>query len=491
MRTIKKSLFPIIALFAVIGLLVTACKDDDPEPPATDTRVALTAVADQTGNSIAATVTAATAEFAGATGLSLEAGDFTITPTGATISSVQVDGNIATVAVAITAPNATATQKTFTVGIASSSTKIKGTATVVITQAGTGVPSNTPSITWGGDGFTETSANNGTVEGSVTATLINSTFTGTVGQPFTNYNTSAGTPIPSGLTLVATKTSNTLITFTFDQTTQALSHDANVSGIIISFTDAAFPEGIDAEDVNLSESGSLTITFDAPGEEQVELTANPASASVAAKATTATVTFDDAGGTLTTANLDKDADFIITEGTATITSVSADSGTVSVVIGFAANIDTTNPVVYTVGIDENSEVITGAGVTVTVTQAAKPKIEWGGDTGFTESNSVAKTFTGSVTAQLTGDTFVGGDGEFAAANYTVTGTGIPDDVTLVFTATKAGDTITFTLEDTSEDYDSDKDISDLVITFTDAAFTNSNAADVEDYESEDLTVTFN
>ncbi|MDR1866736.1 MAG: InlB B-repeat-containing protein [Treponema sp.] len=43
MRTIKKSLFPIIALCAVIGLLVTACKDeDDPAPPAASTTFTVT-----------------------------------------------------------------------------------------------------------------------------------------------------------------------------------------------------------------------------------------------------------------------------------------------------------------------------------------------------------------------------------------------------------------------------------------------------------------
>ncbi|MHB9296836.1 hypothetical protein PilKf_02619 [Pillotina sp. SPG140] len=67
MRTIKKSLFPIIALCAVIGLLFTACKDDDPEPtPATtytvtfDTGEGGPDVAAKTGVASGAKITAPT-----------------------------------------------------------------------------------------------------------------------------------------------------------------------------------------------------------------------------------------------------------------------------------------------------------------------------------------------------------------------------------------------------------------------------------------------
>ncbi|MDR1867736.1 MAG: InlB B-repeat-containing protein [Treponema sp.] len=62
----KKSLFPIIALCAVIGLLVTACKDDDPEPPASTFTVAFnsnggSSVASKTGVASGATIQAPTA----------------------------------------------------------------------------------------------------------------------------------------------------------------------------------------------------------------------------------------------------------------------------------------------------------------------------------------------------------------------------------------------------------------------------------------------
>ncbi|MDR1866740.1 MAG: hypothetical protein LBQ77_00555 [Treponema sp.] len=132
----KKSLYlGFVTLTVAMSVVFTACKDDDPEPPATDNRVALTAVA-ATVNA-AATATGASAQFAGAAGLGLTADDFTVS-TGANIGTgtlaVDDDGVIT---VPITFPsNATGgTTKTYTVSIAEGSTKIKGNAAVAIIQA--------------------------------------------------------------------------------------------------------------------------------------------------------------------------------------------------------------------------------------------------------------------------------------------------------------------------------------------------------------------
>ncbi|MDR1867311.1 MAG: hypothetical protein LBQ77_03465, partial [Treponema sp.] len=98
--------------------------------------------------------TEVTVTFSGATGVTgLAATDFTITPT-ATIGTPTVSDDIVTVPITITESNSESTDKTFTVGIASDSTLIKGTATVTITQAGTGAEPSAPAITWDGS-FTE------------------------------------------------------------------------------------------------------------------------------------------------------------------------------------------------------------------------------------------------------------------------------------------------------------------------------------------------
>ncbi|MHB9296527.1 hypothetical protein PilKf_02300 [Pillotina sp. SPG140] len=208
MRTIKKSLFPIIALCALAVLLVTACKDeDDPAPSApatftvtfnsnggtdvdsitdlasgatieapanltkggfefvawfkdaefenewdfeedtvtanitlyakwTDIRTELTAGAADPTEPAADADTTVTVTFGGATGVTgLAATDFTITPTAA-IGTPTV-GEDGAVSLTITLPANDSTENTvaYTVGIASTSTKIKGSVTVTFTQA--------------------------------------------------------------------------------------------------------------------------------------------------------------------------------------------------------------------------------------------------------------------------------------------------------------------------------------------------------------------
>ncbi|GHV26927.1 hypothetical protein AGMMS4952_07800 [Spirochaetia bacterium] len=96
----------------------------------TDTRAELTAGG---AVNVAYTATTATVTFTGATGLSLAAADFTVT-TGSIIGTPAVSGDTVTVPVTFAA-NTVTSPKTYTVGINSSSTSIKGSATVVITQA--------------------------------------------------------------------------------------------------------------------------------------------------------------------------------------------------------------------------------------------------------------------------------------------------------------------------------------------------------------------
>ncbi|MCL2879081.1 MAG: hypothetical protein FWF29_02435, partial [Treponema sp.] len=93
----------------------------------------------------------------------------------------------------------------------------------------------------------------------------------------------------------------------------------------------------------------------------VELTAGD-SDSVAADATSGTVTFTGAGDTVVSAS-----DFLV-DNNATVTDAANTAGTVTVTIAFAANTDT-NPITYTVSINPASPTIQGA-ATVAVVQAA-------------------------------------------------------------------------------------------------------------------------
>jgi hypothetical protein len=100
--------------------------------PKEDTRATLTA-----GSAVnaAAADTSATVTFTGASGLTLGAGDFTVTG-GGIISGASVSGDTASVTVTFAGNFGTAGGKTYTVGISPGSPKIKGDAAVTITQAG-------------------------------------------------------------------------------------------------------------------------------------------------------------------------------------------------------------------------------------------------------------------------------------------------------------------------------------------------------------------
>jgi len=172
----------------VLAALVFSCSTDtnseEPENP-DDTRTALTAGAAVT---VVASATTADARFTGASGLTLDASHFTVT-TGATITNVVVTGNA--VAVTITfEPNASGTEaKTYTVGIASDSTVIMGTATVTVTQAAR------PALTAGSAVTAESGDTSAEVEftGASGLTLETSDFTVTTGATITDVSVSGPT----------------------------------------------------------------------------------------------------------------------------------------------------------------------------------------------------------------------------------------------------------------------------------------------------------
>jgi hypothetical protein len=126
--------------FFLFILVLGACNFFEPQPiPGSDMedpgtqnpeKVELTAGPAQ---SAAYNETEATVTFNGAADLTLTTADFTVT-TGGTVSDALIRSNTAYVKVSFAA-NDTKTAKTYTVGIAAGSTKIKGSATVVITQA--------------------------------------------------------------------------------------------------------------------------------------------------------------------------------------------------------------------------------------------------------------------------------------------------------------------------------------------------------------------
>jgi hypothetical protein len=112
------------------------------------------------------------------------------------------------------------------------------------------------SITYTGS-FTEATANDGSVTGSITAALTGDTFVNPIslGTHVTVSNT------PAGLTAVATRTSPTVVTITL--TGKATSHTAanSISNLRIAFLDGAFTNTASSTDVTGNNKTNGTITF--------------------------------------------------------------------------------------------------------------------------------------------------------------------------------------------------------------------------------------
>jgi hypothetical protein len=150
---------------------------------------------------VAASSTTATVSFIGASGLSLSAADFTV-DNGASVTNASVSGNTATVSVSFAA-NTGATPKTYTVSIAEGSTKIKGSATVAITQVVAG-----PAVAVNAFDLTSVVITPAVTDVPVTTAINTAQYTGTVawytsGLAFSGPTFAASTAYRALVTLTA------------------------------------------------------------------------------------------------------------------------------------------------------------------------------------------------------------------------------------------------------------------------------------------------
>ncbi|MXW64516.1 MAG: T9SS type A sorting domain-containing protein [Bacteroidetes bacterium SB0662_bin_6] len=130
-----------------------------------------------------------------------------------------------------------------------------------VTVSGTVAVPVVRSIAWAG-GFTEAAANDGSVTGSVTATLTNDTFTAGVasGENVTVTN------LPEGLAVdYALDDDRTILTLTL--TGQATAHVDDVNNLTVALADGAFTGG-DASNVTNATKSDLAIDFIQPATSQ-------------------------------------------------------------------------------------------------------------------------------------------------------------------------------------------------------------------------------
>jgi hypothetical protein len=178
-----------------------------------------------------AAVFTADVTFTGASGLSLEVSDFTVT-TGGTIGTVAVNGGTATVTVTFPA-NTSASAKTYTIGINPESMTIKGSGTVKITQ----------------DGKVKKTLTQGpAVNVEAGATVAHVIFTGASGLV-------VGTNLETTDFTVTTGGSISAVSVTGDTATVTVSFAANTTASPKTYTVGISPTGADIQG-----AGTVTIT---------------------------------------------------------------------------------------------------------------------------------------------------------------------------------------------------------------------------------------
>ncbi|GHU93961.1 hypothetical protein FACS189479_06090 [Spirochaetia bacterium] len=285
------------------------------------------------------TATTATATFTGPADLTgLTAADFAVTG-GASIYNPMVNGNTVTIQVGFGA-NTDASVKTYIVSIAPTSTKIKGSSTVTITQQAFIDPNDTRTLLAAGPD----------VYVDHTATTATATFTGPAGL---TGLIPADFVVTGGASIYNPTVNGNTVTI---QVGFGANTDASVKTYIVSIAPTS---------TKIKGSSSVTITQQAfidPGDTRTLLVAVQ-DVSVDYTDTRATATFTGAAGlTGLTA-----ADFAVTGGVFIYNNPTVNGDTVTVEVNFVANTDTFAKT-YVVRIAPTSTKIRGD-TFVTITQA--------------------------------------------------------------------------------------------------------------------------
>ncbi|MFC1616271.1 DUF2341 domain-containing protein [Patescibacteria group bacterium] len=370
-----------------------------------------------------------------------------------------------------------------------------------------------PSIAYSGAGFTEVAANDGSVSGSIIATLTGDTFQDSDTDDVLDETTELVLAnVPAGLTPVITLSAgDTVATLTF--TGNATNHlDANdVADITFEFQDGSFINTTDADDVTNATgpaSSSLGVDFDDQpsiaysGAGFTEAIANDGSVTGSIIATLTGDTFQDSD---TDDILDETTEFVLANVPAGLTPVitlsAGDTVATLTLTGNATNhLDADDVADITFEFQDGS--FTNTTDADDVTNATGPassslgvdfddpfSISWAGN--FTESAANDGSVSGSRTATITGDTFVNAGGTLTESTH-FTLANKPAGLTAVMNVNGGGTVATLTFTSNATNHLDADDVANLTVTFLDGAFTTTaTASDVTNYTNNTGQVDFN
>ena len=362
---------------------------------------------------------------------------------------------------------------------------------------------STPLLTWNETTFNEASANDGSIDNTISLTLTNETFTTSLGQLTENTDYTVAN-VPAGLTCVVATSSSTEVSIGLSGNATNHADADDIANLTVTFLDAAFTGGDASAVTNSSKSdlvvdfidGTPTATLDWDATGFTEAAANDGSITDVINLSLTNETWSHSGEDLISGT-----DYGVTNLPSGLTvSINAYSSTAAT-ISISGNADShTNAddvsdltiaffdAAFTGG-DANA-VATSTKTDLTIDfddPAATPELSWS-TTTFVESTTNDGSISTIVDLTLAGEDFATVGALVENTDYTVANVPAGLTVDIVTTSTTVG-SISLTGNATSH-LNSD-DISNLEITFTDAAFVGANASGVLNSSKTDLIVDFN
>ena len=352
-----------------------------------------------------------------------------------------------------------------------------------------------PDLAFDVETYAETSANVGSTTDAIVVTLTNDTFTGANGSNFVAAGKISVTNLPAGMTAVANKDSGTQLTITLTGNAANHANSDDVNNLGFEFADTAFNIVPADRVVNYNKSDFIIDFIDPYTLSYASSKFDEVIANTGATDTTIVLTLDGTTFTGVVSN-----DFVVS-GKASVTNLPAgmimvatkDSDTqitLSITGNAVSHGDTDDVANLTVDFADSAF---ASGAAAGVVDASKNDLEVDffdtsldyGDTTFNERVESDGAIDNTITITLTGDTFAT---PLNGTNVNVTN--VPAGLTADITRDN-DTTMTLSLSGNATNHYDVDDVSDLTVTFLDAAFVNNtSASNVTNYLKNDLSVDY-
>lgn len=346
------------------------------------------------------------------------------------------------------------------------------------------------SIVWTGEFIETDDDNDGSVSGTVTATLTGDGFVDDTFEEDTHFSV---TNLPTGFTVAATRVSDKVVTFELTGEADAHTVSDSIEDLQITFLDDAFEndaassvDGYDKDDLSITFLDQDVIVWTGSFAETVDANDGTVSGTVVATLT---------GDTYVDEEFEEDTHFEVTNLPAglTIAAERASDTVVNFTITGTASAHAASDSISDLQITfldaafgiNDADWITGYDKDDLVITFLDPAaIVWAGS--FEEAAANDGSIDTSITATLSRDIFIDDtlveDTHFSVSN-------LPAGLTLA--CARTSDTLlTFTATGNASAHEAVNSVADLTITILDDALTYNAASAVTNYEADDLAVNF-